>query len=183
MRYVTLFAAVSTLALASPAIAADHRGYVGIDAGLLMPHDTDFEYDGDDVFEAEHNNGYDLDLVGGYDFGWVRAEGELSWKRSGNDEIFDDACGLDWPNRVTGRALRNRFTAEWEGRREALRTKVATYPPFGHLMEIEGSSDTAINWAGESSGLVGDVRPAGEIVADVVAEAERRLRAAAAVLA
>jgi opacity protein-like surface antigen len=95
MRYVTLFAAVSTLALASPAVAADHRGYVGIDAGLLMPDDTDFEYDGENVFEAEHNNGYDLDLVGGYDFGFVRAEGELSWKRSGNDEIFDDEGPFD----------------------------------------------------------------------------------------
>jgi nitronate monooxygenase len=99
------------------------------------------------------------------------------------DEIADDACGLDWPNGVTGRVLRNRFTQEWEGRREALRAKTATYAPFGHVIELDQSPETAINWAGESSGLVGAVRPAAEIVADVIADAERRLRAATRVLA
>jgi nitronate monooxygenase len=98
------------------------------------------------------------------------------------DEIADDACGLDWPNGVTGRVLRNRFTQEWEGRREALRAKTATYPPFGHLVELDQSPETAINWAGESAGLVAGVRPAADIVADVVADAERLLRAATRVL-
>lgn len=93
------------------------------------------------------------------------------------DEIADDACGLDWPNGVTGRVLRNRFTQAWEGRREALRAKTATYPPFGHLLELDRSPDTAVNWAGESSGLVADVRPATDIVAEVMADAELRLRA------
>ena len=90
MRHFTLFAAVSALALASPAAARDGSGYVGFDAGVLFPDDTDFDYDDDEVFGAEHNNGYDLDLIGGYDFGFVRAEGELAWKRSGNDEFFDE---------------------------------------------------------------------------------------------
>jgi nitronate monooxygenase len=95
------------------------------------------------------------------------------------DEIFDDACGFDWPHRVASRALRNRFTDEWLGRRDALRTRVAALPQFGFVMELMGDSATQINWAGESSGLVDRVRPAGEIVARVVADAARRLRSAA----
>jgi len=98
------------------------------------------------------------------------------------DEIFDDACGLAWPRRVTGRALRNRFSAEWEGRRDALRAHVATQPLFGFYAELAGDDTTAINWAGESAGLVDRVRPAAEIVRDLVADAERHLRAVAVVV-
>src|SRR6185436_1358654 len=78
-----------------------------------------------------------------------------------HDEIFDDACGLDWPNGVTGRALRNRFSAEWEGRRAALRAGVAARPMFAFYAELAADPATAINWAGESAGLVDAVRPAG----------------------
>ncbi len=92
------------------------------------------------------------------------------------DEIFDDACGLAWPRRVTGRALRNRFTAEWEGRREALQKEVATRPPFGFVAELAQEPATEVNWAGESAGLVDRVRPAAEIVREVMAAAEDRLR-------
>jgi len=92
------------------------------------------------------------------------------------DEIFDDACGLAWPRRVTGRALRNRFTAEWEGRREALQKEVATRPPFGFMAELAQEPATEVNWAGESAGLVDRVRPAAEIVREVMAAAEDRLR-------
>jgi nitronate monooxygenase len=81
---------------------------------------------------------------------------------------------------VTGRVLRNRFTAEWEGRRNDLRAKVATYPPFGFMAELTADPARTINWAGESSGLVDRVRPAAEIVRTVAAEAAACLRAAAA---
>ena len=87
MRHLRLLFAASALTLASPAYAAGH-GYVGFDAGVLMPDDSDFEYDTDDL-ELEHKTGFDLDIIGGYDFGFIRAEGELAWKRAENDELFD----------------------------------------------------------------------------------------------
>jgi len=90
MRHVTVFGALCALALASPAVARDGSGYVGIDAGAWFVDDTDFEYDSDDVFGVEHKTGYDLDIIGGYDFGFIRAEGELSWKRASHDNYFDD---------------------------------------------------------------------------------------------
>lgn len=100
-----------------------------------------------------------------------------------HDEIFDDACGLDWPCGVTGRALRNRFSTQWEGRRDALRAEVAARPPFGFLAELMRDPALTINWAGESAGLVDEVQPASAIVRALVDEAEARLRAAARVLA
>ena len=88
MRNITLLAAVSVLAIASPAAARDGSGYVGFDAGVLMADDMDFEFDESaealDI-EAEHKTGFDLDIIGGYDFGMIRAEGELSWKRTTHD--------------------------------------------------------------------------------------------------
>ncbi len=90
MRHLMFLAAASALALASPALARDGSGYVGFDAGLLMPDDTDFEFDGDDLFGIEHKNGFDIDLIAGYDFGFVRAEGELAWKRASHDTLFGD---------------------------------------------------------------------------------------------
>jgi nitronate monooxygenase len=99
------------------------------------------------------------------------------------DEIFDEACGLDWPRRVTGRALRNRFSAEWEGRHADLRAAVAAHPPLGFLLALARDPATQINWAGESAGLVDRVRPAAEIVETTVADAARHLRAAMQTLA
>ena len=94
MRHLTFLAAATALTLATPAFAAGH-GYVGIDAGLLMPDDVDFEYDGDDIFDAELNNGFDLDLIGGYDFGFIRLEGELAWKRATIDSLTDGVDEFD----------------------------------------------------------------------------------------
>jgi nitronate monooxygenase len=95
------------------------------------------------------------------------------------DEIFDDACGLEWPRRVTGRALRNRFTDEWAGRRDKLRKEVAAHPPFAFMAGLARDPATEVNWAGESAGLVDRVRPAAEIVREVMAAAEDRLRSVA----
>jgi nitronate monooxygenase len=95
------------------------------------------------------------------------------------DEIFDDACGLEWPHRVTGRALRNVFVSTWEDRREALRAEVAKRSPVGFFFDLARDSATASNWAGESAGLIDRVRPAAEIVRTLVADAERALAAAA----
>ena len=98
------------------------------------------------------------------------------------DELLDDACGLEWPRGVTGRALRNRLTAEWEGRRAALRAEVATRPPFGFYLEINRDPTTQINWAGESAGLVDRIRPAAEVVRTVALEAAACLRDVARLL-
>lgn len=99
------------------------------------------------------------------------------------DAITDIAMGLQWPPRIYGRVLANRFTAEWLGRDEELRAAVAQQQaPFAWTAANNSSPDTVLNWAGESAGLVSDILPAAEIVRRTVEEAERLLRAAAKVV-
>lgn len=90
------------------------------------------------------------------------------------DFILDIALGIDWANGITGRALRSDFTDEWHGRGDELRQKVAAYPMFGFAQEL-ASKGQAINWAGESSGLVDRVKPAADVVRETVREAEALL--------
>ena len=98
------------------------------------------------------------------------------------DFILDEAIGIEWADGITGRALTSAFTDEWQGRRLELRAKVAEYPPFGFAREL-AEKGQAINWAGESSGLVSEVLPAGEVVGRTVAEAEALLARVREVLA
>jgi nitronate monooxygenase len=95
------------------------------------------------------------------------------------DDVFDTAIALVWPEGISGRALRNDFSAEWQGRLAELRERVAAGPPGAFGAGIDASPRTSLNWAGESAGLVDRVMPAAEIVAEVVREAEVLLRRAA----
>ncbi|HEX2174096.1 MAG TPA: nitronate monooxygenase [Dehalococcoidia bacterium] len=99
------------------------------------------------------------------------------------DEILDLAYGWVWPNQVLGRGLRNRFTEEWTGRAEELRAAVAAQEePFGFVGRLAADPETAINWAGESAGLIDEILPAAKVVQRTVQQAEDLLRAVAGVL-
>ena len=96
-----LLAAAAAAAVATPAAARDNTGYIGLEAGALFPTKsslhTDFtnSYYGDGVafytgtytpsFRTKYKTGYDVDLIGGYDFGMFRLEGELGYKRAKHD--------------------------------------------------------------------------------------------------
>lgn len=105
MRKYLLPAALAASALSAPAVAADRSLYVGVDGGLWMVEDikadTDGGFgfiplggigaqlavpDGDDI-AADLDTGVDLDVVAGYDWGWVRTEAELSYKRAGFNKV------------------------------------------------------------------------------------------------
>ena len=87
-----LLAAVAGAVIASPAIAKDNSGYVGADFGIVWPksHDVegaiDFTNDAvpdipfHNIGNLEYNPGFDGDIIGGYDFGMSRIEGELGYK-------------------------------------------------------------------------------------------------------
>lgn len=92
------------------------------------------------------------------------------------DQITDIAIGMTWPTGIAGRVMTNRFTDEWLGRANELRAAVAAISePFGWTARNNQAPDTVLNWAGESAGLVDRVRPAAEIVAEAVIEAEALL--------
>jgi nitronate monooxygenase len=95
----------------------------------------------------------------------VAASGDETVRTS----VFDAVRGYTWPDGITGRALRNDFTARWHGREGELAGAGAA----------QGDTDTAVIFTGEGADLIDDVPSAGEIVTRLVAEAEHALAAAA----
>ncbi|MGO9874575.1 MAG: NAD(P)H-dependent flavin oxidoreductase [Acidimicrobiia bacterium] len=99
---------------------------------------------------------------------------------SGNDTVltnlFDDAVGMEWPEGVSGRAIRNEFVARWESRPDEFRSWVAKhrdeYRRLGPEAEI---GETAV-WAGESAAFVKKVESASDVVRKLVADAVAVLR-------
>ena len=111
-------------------------------------------------------------------------------RRSAQDHIEDIASALDEAGCVVvidvlGPDVRNRVTEAWED--PELQQRIQPFPrQFGVMQEwlgedpyvtgrFEGRVETGALAAGQSSALVHDVLPAGEIVRNLVAEAERAL--------
>ena len=100
MRFY-LLAAAAAVAVASPAAARDGSGYFGVEGGILFPNDSDLDIsatvDGDDLGEeddalsVDFKNGYDVDLIAGYDLGLVRLEAELGYKRAKGKDLEVDS--------------------------------------------------------------------------------------------
>jgi nitronate monooxygenase len=90
--------------------------------------------------------------------------------------VFDIVRGYAWPGPYTGRALRNDFTARWNGREDAL-AAVLDDERAAYLKAADDDDyATALVWAGEGVDLVTSIEPAGELVARIGGDAEARLR-------
>jgi NAD(P)H-dependent flavin oxidoreductase YrpB (nitropropane dioxygenase family) len=110
------------------------------------------------------------------------------------DTVYNTLYDVGWPN-APHRTLRNKTIEEWEaagrppsgsrpgentpiGRRRNVtggwsewpRYAVGSVPP-----DFEGDWEYAPLWAGESCSVVNDIKPAGEIVGDLVRGAETAL--------
>ena len=90
MRHILIGTAIA-LVFAAPAAAEpsifgekDEGAYIGIEGGMWFPDKLKAEIDfggyGAD-FSAARDVGYDIDVIAGYDFGMIRVEGELGYKR------------------------------------------------------------------------------------------------------
>jgi nitronate monooxygenase len=79
--------------------------------------------------------------------------------------VFDIVRGYDagWAG-ITGRALRNRFTAAWHGSEEKLKEKLATERKAYLDAVARQDFDTALIFAGEGIDLIDDIVPAAELV-------------------
>ena len=80
--------------------------YVGVEGGLAFARSSDVDEfvdytippasapeggeEFDDVFAIDYDNGYDLGLTGGYDFGWLRLELELAHKQVSLGDVSPD---------------------------------------------------------------------------------------------
>jgi opacity protein-like surface antigen len=92
MRKLAVGLALASTALATPAVARDGSGYVGIEGGFMIVEDMVLDYDDDtldinDAVDVDFDTGTDVDVIGGYDFGAFRVEGELAYKRASINEI------------------------------------------------------------------------------------------------
>src|SRR6478672_6074668 len=97
MRKLAFAVALASTALATPAVARDHSFYAGLEGGAMWIEDVDFSYVdtagrniGPAALTTRHKTGFDVDAIAGYDFGMIRLEGELGYKRAGVHEMLVD---------------------------------------------------------------------------------------------
>jgi nitronate monooxygenase len=124
----------------------------------------------------------------------VRAYKERVVKSKAEDTIYTFLFDVGWPD-AAHRVLRNKATAAWEaagrpitGRRpgegEVIGTmtlagttvEVPRYAIFPPMPGFTGDIEQAALYAGESCRLVNDIKPAAQIVRDVVREAEEVIK-------
>jgi nitronate monooxygenase len=104
----------------------------------------------------------------------IAADGDATIKTT----VIDIVRNYEWPPEFPVRALKNRFVHEWHGREDIL----AQAPINAREQENywnayhAGDADNAGVLIGEAAGLIRDVRPAGDIMEDMVAQAELLLR-------
>lgn len=102
---------------------------------------------------------------------WKRA---ILAARSGetiHTTAFDQLWGQPWPG-ARVRAIRNDFTATWAGREGALAAQQETVQRAVWQAEQADDARLFALMAGAGIGAINDIRPAGEIVGTLVAEAE-----------
>jgi len=120
----------------------------------------------------------------------TRAYQERVVRSTAEETVYTTLFDLGWPN-APHRVLRNTAFAEWEaadrpasGQRPGEGTIVGTasvagttmeVPKYGAMLPITGFSgdmESVALYAGESCSLIHDIKPAAQIVQDVVREAE-----------
>ena len=91
--------------------------------------------------------------------------------------VIDIVRNYQWPGEFRIRALRNRFVAAWHGREGKLaETATNAIEQERYLRAFRtGDVENAGVVIGEAAGLIREARPAGHILEDMVAEAERLL--------
>jgi nitronate monooxygenase len=95
--------------------------------------------------------------------------------------VFDRANRLGWPPQFPGRALRNRFTAEWHGREEELVASTDEMARFRDAADRKDYDITSI-FAGQAIGLVSQRRTVAEVMHSLGDGAEQLLLRRAAEL-
>ena len=86
--------------------------------------------------------------------------------------IFDIIRRIDWPAHITGRALANDFARRWHQREDALGDALpAELPRYADAVNAR-DFDTAVIFASEAVDLIHAVKPAAQLVDEIVAEAE-----------
>ena len=119
---------------------------------------------------------------------WMGTRFIATAEAHGHDNYKQKIAAIDEEGTVVTRAvsgkpnrqIRNAFTREWEGRQAEIEPFPIQYERVGKPAAIrareEGDVEHGSAAAGQSAGLVRDVRPAGRVVASIVEEAEAILQ-------
>lgn len=91
--------------------------------------------------------------------------------------VMDIARKLKWPQRYTARVLQNAFTKRWQNDINGLLNVAEREATLWKEAWDKGDMDRANTFVGEATGLINEVLPAGEILRDIVRQAQERLRA------
>ncbi|WP_159761516.1 outer membrane protein, partial [Sphingomonas sp. 8AM] len=95
MRKLAMIMALASTALATPALARDKAWYVGVEGGAMIVEDIDWSVVGagtnastrSGTATVDHDYGWDVDGVVGYDFGAFRLETEAGYRRASIDSL------------------------------------------------------------------------------------------------
>ena len=88
--------------------------------------------------------------------------------------LGDSLSGRDWPG-AWARLKRTPFVERWLGREPELRRRRdALWEEVAQFQE--SNADDGLMWFGQSAGLIDSIKPAADVVRDIVAEAEEILR-------
>jgi len=92
--------------------------------------------------------------------------------------VVDIARKLAWPRQFTARVMKTRFVEDWHGREAELVEPAVTEREMQRYLSAmqAGDADNTGVWVGEAVGLIDEVRPAGDLLREIVQDAERLLR-------
>ncbi len=90
-------------------------------------------------------------------------------------KVMDIARNLAWPARYTARVLKNAFTERWHDDIDGLEAQAETEAAEWRAAWLAGDVSTANTFVGEVAGLIGSVRPAADILNEIVTGAESLL--------
>ena len=105
-----------------------------------------------------------------------RAALEASGDQTIRSSIMDIARNLNWPSRYTAHVLKNGFTDRWSDDVEGLLEQAESESSKWKSAWIAGDTNVANTFVGEVVGLVNSIEPAGALLHDIVAQAEKLLR-------
>ena len=123
-------------------------------------------------------------LLGTRFYATTECPSPAAWKQAivasdGHDTIVTSVperlTGRDWPG-AWSRVARTRFVEEWLGPEPELRRRRGEVWSALERAEAEGQLDYRIHHVGQCAGLIDAILPAGDVVRQIVAEAEDILR-------
>jgi nitronate monooxygenase len=103
----------------------------------------------------------------------ITADGDSTTRTT----VVDIVRKVDWPKPFTARVMKNRFVNEWHGRESEFAEPAVLEREIDRYIKAmqNGDPDNTGVWVGEATGLIHDVRPAGDLLRKIMADAERLL--------